>query len=165
MLGSGGRTPFVGHFRGARVLGGVRLWWAGRIASSASVEDGWAAAEEARDAMAGLLGAGDAETVLATAAAALSGLGARWLARQDLSVLLVAADARGCRATASGLSSVHGCIAGTWRPLATSGPLVSEPGLPRAHAVSLEEADRWLAVPSGATVPTGDLAAACGVHA
>lgn len=67
MVGSAGRTPFVGHFRGARVFGGVRLAWAGRVAATGTVEEGWAAAEQARDALSALIGAGDVDTVLSTA--------------------------------------------------------------------------------------------------
>lgn len=164
MVGSQGRTPFVGHFRGTQMLGGVRLAWAGRIAGSASVEEGWAAAEQARDALTGLLGAGDGETVLATAAHALARLDPRWLSRGDLSVLLVATDRQGCRALASGLAAIHGLAAGRWRPLVTSGPLTGEPGLPRGGSVAVEEVERWLAIPVAATFPTGDVALACGVH-
>lgn len=165
MLGSGGRTPFVGHFRGSRQLGGVRLAWAGRVAASASVSEGWQAAESARDALSGLVGAGDADTVLAMAAGALARLDPRWLTRSDMSVLFVASDNRQCRAVASGLSAIYGASGGRWVPVAESGPLVGEPGAPAGPPVSLPEHERWVAVPVGTRFPASDVALACGVHA
>lgn len=165
LVGAGGRTPFVGYFRGARALGSVRLAWAGRIAASAGVLEGWEAAEAARDALAELPLPVDADDALCAAADALGRMPARWLARGDLAVLLVAADAARTRALGSGLDEVWGLVDARWAPLLPDGhPLLGEPGLPTPRPHDLTPAARWVATPSGLRFPDGNIAAACGAH-
>jgi hypothetical protein len=165
MVGSGGRTPFVGHFRGSRMCGGVRLSWAGRIAGSADVVEGWEAAEAARDALSSPFGAGSAATLLSVASAALAAIHPRWLSRGDLSVLLVATETDLSYAVGSGLSGIWAPGSAGWRCLAPEGhPLLGEPGVPTCSAQELPTLERWIAVPVGAVFPMGDVATACGVH-
>ncbi|MDP2317023.1 MAG: hypothetical protein Q8P41_29290 [Pseudomonadota bacterium] len=170
LVGAGGRTPFVGHLRGARDLGPVRLAWAGRVAGSGSVAEGWEAAEAARDALADLRAPagpihGALEAVLAAACTALAGIDARWIARGDMSVLLVATDGTRARAAGSGLGAVHGSVGGAWRPLVGADhPLLGEPGAPGAASHDVPLADVWVGVPVGLPFPKRDLPLACGVH-
>ncbi len=166
LVGVAGRTPFVGHLRGARDFGLVRLAWAARVAGTASVVEGWEAAEAARDALAELRAGGDPIAVLAEACAALRRLDARWLDRGDMSVLLVARDAGGARAAGSGLGGVYGRQAGGWRPLVPADhPLLGEPGAPDGSSHPVPDAEVWVGVPAGLPLPAGDVAVACGVHA
>ncbi|MDP2305779.1 MAG: hypothetical protein Q8P18_07105 [Pseudomonadota bacterium] len=185
LVGAGGRTPFVGHLRGARAFGSVRLAWAGRVAGTASVVEGWEAAEAARDALTDLRIEGDLPTVLAAACAALQRLDARWLARGDMSVLLVAADDTGVRAAGAGLGAVFGRHAlaqppsgqppsgqqpprhaeFAWRPSVPAGhALLGEPGAPDGTSYPVPPAEVWVGVPVGLPFPARDVGAACGVH-
>ncbi len=165
LLGAGGRTPFVGHFRGARLFGGTRLAWAGSIAGSAGVEEGWEAAEAARDALATVAGAGSPAALLVAACDTLARIDARWLARGDMRVLLVATEGSASWASTAGLAEIWAYTTGAWRQaLPTGHPAYGEPGGPAGAVHSIATADRWAGVPVGATFPTGDIAAACGVR-
>ncbi len=165
LVGAGGRTPFVGHFRGARIFGGVRLAWAGRVAGSAGVVEGWEAAEAARDALGEVSGSGSPSALLAAACGALGRIDARWLGRGDMSVLLVATEAGRSWAAGAGLGGVWAPAEGGWRALVEAPhPLLGEPGVPDARAAELPTVDRWVATPTGVKLPTGDVAAACGAR-
>jgi len=165
LVGSAGRTPFVGHLRGARDLGRVRLAWACCVAGTAGVEQGWEAAEAARDVFAGLRATGDARDILTAACAALAGLDPRWLARGDLTTLLVATDGTTARAVASGLAGVHVGDSGVFRSIAPPGhPLLGEPGAPDGTSHEIPLAEVWVGVPAGVPFPKRDVAAACGVR-
>lgn len=167
MPGTPGRAPFAGHVRGVRAAGGVTLAWAGRVAAAAGPEIGWEAAEALRTVLAAVApGARDAW--LRAAFAALRGLEPRWLGRDDLSLLLVAADADGARLIGVGLAEVR-VLAGTgWTAaLPRTSPTLAEPGpLPDAPALEapLRAGDAWIGLPPGVPFPTGDWARACGWH-
>jgi len=166
LVGAGGRTPFVGHLRGERDFGAVRLAWAGRVAGTASVVEGWDAAEAARDALADLRAEGDLAAVLAAACGALQRLDARWLGRDDMSVLLVASDAHGARAAASGLGGIFERHGAAWLPAVPADhALLGEPGAPDGTSWPVPRAEVWAGVPAGLPFPKHDVPGACGVHA
>lgn len=167
MPGTPGRAPFAGHVRGVRRAGGVTLAWAGRLAAAVGPETGWEAAEALRTALAAVVpGARDAW--LRATFTALRGLDARWLGREDLSLLLVAADADGARLTGVGLAEVRVRTATGWTSaLPRTSPALTEPGpLPDAPAIEapLRGGDTWIGLPPGIAFPTGDWARACGWH-
>jgi hypothetical protein len=166
LVGSAGRTPFVGHLRGARDLGRVHLAWACCVAGTAGVVEGWEAAEAARDVFAELRAVGDPRDVLVAACAALARLDSRWLTRGDLTALLVATDGTSTRAAASGLVGLHagdGCV---FRPIAAPGhPLLGEPGAPDGTSHDVPLAEVWVGLPAGIPFPRRDVPAACGVRA
>lgn len=166
LVGAGGRTPFVGHLRGARDFGPMRLAWAGRVAGTASVVEGWEAAEAARDALADLRADGDLAAVLTAACGALQRLDPRWLARGDMSVLLVATDGKNARAAASGLGAIFGRHETAWRPsVAADHALLGEPGAPDGTSWPVPLAEVWVGVPVGLPFPARDVPGACGVRA
>ncbi|MBM4368649.1 MAG: hypothetical protein FJ102_20720 [Deltaproteobacteria bacterium] len=167
LVGSPGRTPFCGHFRGSARQGDAELCWAGRLRGTGSPEEGWAAAEQARAALAdvatGLPGA-DRFALIDAAWAAL-----RCLDHRDLSVLIAARDPGGVSLAACGLDAV---FAGGSALVEGGHPLLGEPGIPeRTGYCQLEGGGLdWasadlVGVPVGARYPAGDLAAACGVRA
>ncbi|MBM4392844.1 MAG: hypothetical protein FJ090_17095 [Deltaproteobacteria bacterium] len=167
LVGSPGRTPFCGHFRGSVRQGDAELCWAGRLRGAGSPEEGWAAAEQARSALedvaTGLPGA-DRFALIDAAWAAL-----RSLDHRDLSVLIAARDRGGVSLAGCGLEAVYTGGA----PLVEAGhPLLGEPGIPeRTGYCQFEGGERdrasgdLVGVPVGARYPAGDLAAACGVRA
>ena len=150
LVGSPGRAPFTGHFRGRWAHGGAELAWSGRIRGSGSPEEGWAAAEAAREAFLAVcaaLGAGaaggDRFAAIQTAWTAL-----RSLESSDLSVLLVAADGEGVAAAACGLEELRG----DGRVLAPPGhPLYDEPGIREKPGYFHPEGQvvDWVGVPLG----------------
>ena len=175
MVGSGGRTPFVGHFRGTRVFVDCRLSWAGRIAATASVTEGWEAAEAARSALADLPEASATEggteprALLARAILSLGAIGRHWLTRGDLSVLFVASrDGVAC-ATGSGLSQVWArpAVGAAWIEIYPSEhPIFGDPGIVPSGSWELPaDAERWVGVPAGLRFPTRAVETACGVRA
>ncbi len=180
MVGSGGRTPFVGHFRGTRVFGDCRLSWAGRIAATASVTEGWEAAESARSALADLPeevaadgatepGGTEPRALLARAILSLGRIDRHWLTRGDLSVLFVACrDGVAC-ATGSGLSQVWARppAGGAWIEIYPSEhPIFGDPGVVPSGSWEIPaDAERWVGVPAGLGFPTRALEASCGVRA
>lgn len=176
LVGAGGRTPFVGHLRGTRTFGPVRLSWAGRVVGTASVVEGWEAAQAARDVLEALDTRGDLAAVLAAACGALRQLDPRWLGRGDMSVLFVATDLSptaasasgrgGARAAGSGLAGVYGRQGTAWQPsVSADHPLIGEPGAPDGTSWPIPLADVWVGVPVGLPFPSRDVPAACGVHA
>jgi hypothetical protein len=168
MVGSGGRTPFVGHFRGGWAGGAAWVAWSGRIAASASVSDGWEAAERARDVLrdAPFAAGMPPAALLAAATAALARVEGPWLARGDLDVLLLAGDGERTRAAGAGLGAIFARVDGAWRSVvAPEHPLLGERGVLPTKTWELPPgADVWVAVPAGLPFPAADPAAACGVH-
>ncbi len=166
LVGSPGRTPFCGHFRGAARHGEVSVCWAGRLRGTGSPEEGWAAAEEARSALASLTSSPGADR-FALIDATWTAL--RALDHRDLSVLIAASDPGGVSLAACGLDAVytHG------QPLVESGhPLLGEPGIPERSGYFQPEVGAgegmsldFVGVPVGARYPTSDVSAACGVRA
>lgn len=165
LVGAGGRTPFVGHFRGTRLFGALRLAWAGRVAGTAGVTEGFAAAEAARDALAEMPDAESPAAQLRAAAAALAGIDPRWTGRGDTSVLIVATEGGSSWATAVGLAGVYAPSESGWRAILPAGhALLGEPGVPTGVVTPIPTMERWVAVPAGHAFPTGDVAAACGAR-
>lgn len=157
LVGSPGRSPFAGHFRGRLERGGASLAWAGRVKGSAAPEEAWAAAEAARDVMAAVSGE-DRFGLIDGAWAAL-----RTLERADLTVLLVARDPEGLSVAACGLADLR--VGG--EPVAEAGhPLFDEPGVRERPGyfhptVSGEE---WVGLPVGLKWPSGSVAVTCGAR-
>lgn len=157
LVGSPGRSPFAGHFRGRTEQGGAVLAWAGRVNGGAAPEEAWAAAEAARDVMATLAGA-DRFALIDGAWGAL-----RTLERSDLAVLLVARDAEGLSVAACGLGDLR--VGG--EPVAEPGhPVFDEPGVRERPGyfhptVSGEE---WVGLPVGLKWPGGSVAVMCGAR-
>lgn len=113
--------------------------YAGRLKGTGGVEDGWIAAEAARDALATLsLLAPDGVDRFDLIAAAWSAL--RLLDHRDLSALLVAQDAEGTSLGACGLSMI---LAGD-RPVAPpEHPIFGEPGIPERTGFFLCDAGEY----------------------
>lgn len=107
--------------------------------------------------------------VLERVGAALSTIPPRWRERGDLSLLAAAADPTGISLAGCGFAQVLVDTAGGWLAAALPGsPLLGEPGLPGAWPVPqppLRAGARFLGLCAGQTVPTGDVARACGVRA
>ncbi len=168
LVGSPGRTPFCGHFRGSARHGDAEICWAGRLRGTGSPEEGWAAAEEARAALSTVsssgLPAGDRFALIDAIWAAL-----RALDHRDLTVLIAARDPGGVSLAACGLDAV---FCGGASLVEAGHPLLGEPGIPErtgyyqpdAGAADWGAAD-FVGVPVGARYPAGDVAAGCGVRA
>lgn len=157
LLGSTGRRPFAGHFRGRAALDQVRIAWAGRVGSGGSPVEAWNMAEAVRDALATWPGGRDRT----------DGLEQIWLCLHrmertilsDLAVLFAVEDAEGGALSACGLSMVYTRGATGLRPLLSQDhPLLSEPGLPDAPAFYFPAAPGpWYGQVHGTALPTGDL--------
>ena len=157
LLGSTGRRPFAGHFRGRAALDRVRIAWAGRVGSGKSPVEAWQAAEAVRDALDAWPG-GRNRT---------DGLEQIWLCLHrmdhqillDLSVLFAVEDSEGTALSAAGLGMVHTRSPNGLRPmLSAEHPLLSEPGLPDAPAFYFPTLPGpWYGQVHGSTLPTGDL--------
>lgn len=168
MPGSPGRWPFAGHVRGRWAGSGVRVAWAGRIAWSALPEEAYEAADALRDALATV----QAETrfdAVARIWAAIAELPERWRTREDLSILIAAADAEGIALSAAGLTGVWVQNDSGWVTAALSGsPLFTEPGVPaRAPTPQppLRSGVRFVGLPRDIALPRpADIALACGVR-
>lgn len=157
LVGTPGRAPFTGHFRGRVNSGGSTLVWAGRLRWGSTPEEGWAAAEVARDALAGVSGA-DRFALVDAAWAAL-----RAVEHEDLSLILVANDAEGVVVAGSGLAEVR--VDG--KPLAEAGhPLYDEPGIRERPGYFHPDAGGvdWVGVPVGGKWPKEPVLAACGAR-
>lgn len=157
LVGSRGRSPFAGHFRGRVTGGSASLAWAGRLKGSAAPETAWSAAERARDVLSGLMGA-DRFALIDQAWAAL-----RSLEGGDLSVLLVAKDEEGLSLAACGLADVR--VGG--QSVAPAGhPLFDEPGVRERPGYFHPElaGEDWVGLPVGMTWPQGDIAELCGAR-
>lgn len=155
LVGSPGRTPFTGHFRGRSPAGSVTLFWAGRIRPSAAPAEAWEAAEQAAAALSGATGT-DRFAWIESAWNRL-----RPLDRNDLSVLLVAQDADGTSVSASGLAALKADSIDVVDP---GHPLLGEPGIPERTGFFQPDrvATDWVGVPVGARWPDTDVLAACG---
>lgn len=157
LVGTPGRTPFAGHFRGRVHRPGASLHWAGRVRGSHDPEAAWAAAEAARDVLDELDGA-DRFALIDAAWAALRTLGA-----DDLSILLVASDDGGTAVAACGLVEVRADGA----PVAPPGhPLYDEPGVRERPGYFHPEAagTDWVGVPVGARWAAGPVSSVCGAR-
>lgn len=157
LVGTPGRSPFTGHFRGRVVSGGAALTWAGRLRWASTPEEGWAAAEVARDALAGVTGA-DRFALVDAAWAAL-----RSVEHEDLSVILVANDADGVVVAASGLAEVR--VDGK-QVAEAAHPLYDEPGIRERTGYFHPDVvgEDWVGVPVGGKWPKEPVLAACGVR-
>lgn len=160
LVGTPGRAPFAGHFRGRVARGPVSLCWAGRVKASHPPEAAWDAAEAARDALAPLADAPAADrfALVDAAWAALRTLGA-----PDLSVLLVAADEEGVVVAGSGLVEVRG---DGKRVAAPGHPLYDEPGVRDrpGYFHPPEPAADWVGVPVGARWANTPIELLCGAR-
>lgn len=160
LVGTPGRTPFAGHFRGRAAAGGATLTWAGRVRGAHAPSEAWEAAEAARDALAGLPTAPDVDRFALVDAAweALRGLGAA-----DLSVLLVASDADGVVVAACGLGEVRadGKVA-----VPAGHPLCDEPGVRDRPGYFHPEGPvtDWVGVPVGLAWRAETLTTLCGLR-
>jgi hypothetical protein len=116
---------------------------------------GWAAAEQARDALHGVRG-DDRFALLTSAFAALAPLD-----QGDLCVLAVAEDADGTAVSACGLAAV---LAEGVDLVPEGHPLLGEPGIPSRVGFfhTAPPGALLVAVPWGVPVPKGDPLAACG---
>ena len=155
MVGGGGRSPFSGYFRVSVTHGAATLSVAGRLRPGASPVMGWAAAEEARDALATVQG-DDRFSLLTAAFAALAPLD-----QGDLCVLAAASDPDGTAVSACGLAAV--LVDGA--ELVPEGhPLLGEPGMPERVGFfhSAPPGAVLVAVPWGVPVPKGEALLACG---
>lgn len=157
LVGSAGRAPFAGHFRGRMHSEAASLFWAGRVKGSHGAEAAWAAAEAARDAMVELAGA-DRFALVDAAWAALRALNA-----PDLSVLLVAHDDQGLVVAACGLVEVRG---DGRRVAAADHPLYDEPGVRErpGYFHPPEPAQDWVGVPVGARWSDTPVDVLCGAR-
>ena len=122
LVGSPGRTPFTGHFRGRVAVASMNLFWAGRIRPSADPAEAWEAAEQASLSLSGLGTSNDRFALIESAWSTL-----REMDRGDLSVLLVAQDADGTSVSASGLAQLK---ADGVEVVSAGHPLLGEPGIP-----------------------------------
>ncbi|MSQ02922.1 MAG: hypothetical protein EXR71_13690 [Myxococcales bacterium] len=160
LVGTPGRTPFAGHFRGRATAGGGTIAWAGRVRGAHAPGEAWEAAEAARDALAGLSSTVDADrfALVDAAWAALRQLGAA-----DLSALLVAGDAEGVVVAACGLGEVRadGAVA-----VPAGHPLYDEPGVRDRPGYFHPEGPvtDWIGVPVGLAWRTEALTTMCGVR-
>ena len=157
LVGSPGRAPFTGHFRGSVAREGAELRWAGRVRGGGTPEEGWGAAESMRDALAEVSGA-DRYALIDAAWVAL-----RAVAHDDLTVLFVAKDGEGTVIAGSGLCEVRA----DGQPVAPPGhPLYDEPGIRERPGYLHPEspAEAYVGVPVGSRWPAGALPAACGVR-
>ena len=155
LVGSPGRTPFAGYFRGRTAAGLPRLAWAGRIRASENPQVAWQAGEQANAAMNSALGR-DRFALIDAAWAAL-----RPLDRGDLSVLLVAYDSEGASVSACGLCELRA----DGHPIVEVGhPLLGEPGIPERTGFFQpdRETTDWVGVPVGSRWPAADVPVACG---
>lgn len=158
LVGSPGRTPFTGHFRGRWAAGPITLAWAGRIRPSAAPAEAWEAAEQASLVVSSAVAAAGADrfAVIESAWKAL-----RTMDRGDLSVLFVAQDSDGTSVSASGLAELK---ADGIDVVPAGHPLLGEPGIPERTGFFQPDrpATDWVGVPVGARWPTTDVLLACG---
>lgn len=157
LVGTPGRSPFTGHFRGRVSGGGGELHWAGRLRWGSTPEEGWAAAESARDALAGVVGA-DRFALVDAAWAAL-----RSVEHGDLSVLFVARDEAGVVVAGAGLAEVRA----DGRPIAEADhPLYDDPGIRERPGYFHPDVagEDWVAVPTGGKWPKDPVPEACGAR-
>lgn len=155
LVGTPGRAPFVGHFRGRATCGAVDLRWAGRVRSGSTPDEGWIAAEAARDALVGVSG-GDRFAIVDAAWTAL-----RNIEHADLSVLFVASDADGIVVAGCGLVEVRAdglCVAPAGHPLYDEPGIRDRPGYFHPEV----KGEVWVAVPLGGQWPAGAVEPACG---
>ncbi|HND28919.1 MAG TPA: hypothetical protein PLA94_02935 [Myxococcota bacterium] len=166
LLGSPGRRPFAGHFRGRMTVGGVSLAWAGRLAFSLSPPEAWIAADAARAALAAWPGGDNRVDAIQQAWLCLHRMEARWIERQDISVLFAAEDAEGFALSACGLQMIHERVEGSFRPmLSQDHPLLSEAGLSDSPSLFLPTSPGpWVGQAVGSALPTGDADRLCGIR-
>lgn len=177
MLGDGGRLPFLGHFR-VRVEGSsARLLAAGRVGVGADMLVSFQAARHV-ERLLGFAADGpwfrtDRHGLIRRAWQLLSEADGQRLGPRggsDLSVVMVATDARGIGVAGAGLGSVWGRFAGGVRPVATGRhPLLGVPGIPDnvPGVLTLDETpDAVVGVPwhiADRALPADGLERACGV--
>jgi hypothetical protein len=156
LLGSVGRRPFAGHFRGKAQSGAVRMVWAGRVGSGQPPEQAWAAAEAVRGALEGWPGGHNRTDALQQAWLCLHRMEGQNL--QDLSVLFLAVDAEGTVLSGCGLGMVYERVGtGIRAALAADHALLSEPGLPEAPALWFPTgAGPWYGLVHGSPPPGND---------
>ncbi len=155
LVGTPGRAPFVGHFRGRATCGAVELRWAGRVRSGSSPDEGWVAAEAVRDALVGVSGA-DRFAIVDAAWASL-----RSIEHGDLSVLFVASDPEGVVVAGCGLKEVRADGVGV---APADHPIYDEPGIRDRPGYFHPEVrgEVWVGVPVGGQWPAGAVGPACG---
>jgi len=138
MLGDPTPESFIGHLR--VMLSGPTVWVsiAGRVAADAGAIDAFVPARRLevtlRSVLTPLLQQHDRNQLLHQAWATLAGMEPVSLGPAggaNLSLLLIAGDARGVGVSATGLSMVWGRFAGRWRPLTRPDhPLLGPAGRP-----------------------------------
>jgi hypothetical protein len=154
LLGEPGRLPFLGHFRFRCERGAVQLSGAGRIAARADAERAFAAAREIEQVLARSEGA-DRRAIVRDAWARIS-------PADDLALVLVATDAHGADAAATGIGAWWGMT-----PAGVITELSAAPAMPSGIAIGPSIAC-VVGAPAGLALaaPTReDVAGRCGVHA
>lgn len=159
LLGSTGRRPFAGHFRGRATLAGIQIAWAGRIGSGLSSIEAWESAEAVREALANWPGGHHRTDALEQVWLCLHRMERRWLERNDISVLFAAEDKEGPVLSACGLSMIHTRVGNSLKPLLPEDhALFSEPGLPEAPPIYYPTAPGpWIGQVHGSVLPSGEV--------
>ena len=176
MLGDDGPLPLCGHFRVEVVGGRASLAAAGRVASTAGLQEAHDVARRLeavlRTSAEGAWWDTDRHGILRRAWTLLQEIPTTRMGPaggQDLSVVFVAMDERGVGVAGVGLDAVWARIAGRWRALVPPGhPLLAPPGVPSGIPGLLtldHEPTAVIGAPSGAEPtlpPAGELPARCG---
>lgn len=139
-LGDAGPLPFCGHFRVEVVGGRATLAAAGRVASSAGLQEAYDVARRVeavlRTSAEGAWWDTDRHGILRRAWTLLQEIPKARMgpaSGTDLSVLFIAADERGLGVAGVGMDAVWAQLGGRWRALVPPGhPLLAPPGVPAA---------------------------------
>lgn len=153
LLGDPGNEPFSGHLR-FEVPGETWIAVAGRVAASDGLRDAFRCARHLEGhlhrALHAAANTADRNALLRCAWQALADLDAASLGSSqgaDLSLLLVAGDARGVGVAGTGLGAVWAAFPEGWEPLATgTHPLLQTTGRPERPpgVITLREAPRQI---------------------